>query len=253
MDVAGKVAVVSGGASGLGRAAVERLVADGARVVLLDLEHSAGQQVAGCLGDRARFVAGDVRDEQAVQAGIDVAVGWGGPHVVVSCAGIGPPMRIVSRRGVHPLASFEHVVGVNLVGTFNVLRLAAAAMLDRDTEDEERGVIVNTASVAAFEGQVGQAAYAASKAGVAGLTLPAARDLAGARVRVMTIAPGLFATPLLAGLPQEAQDSLGQQTPHPRRLGRPEEYAELVAAIVSNPMLNGEVVRLDGAIRMAPR
>ena len=247
------VALVTGGASGLGEATVNRLHADGAAVVIVDLPNSAGQARADELGERARFVAADVRDEAQVQAAIDAAAELGTLRVVVNCAGVGTPGRVVGKQGPMPLSQFETVVRVNLVGTFNVIRLSAAAMAGNEVVGEERGVIVNTASVAAFDGQIGQAAYSASKGGVVGMTLPIARELASSKIRVMTIAPGLFNTPMLAGLPQEARDSLGAQVPHPARLGDPSEYGALVRHIVANPMLNGEVIRLDGAIRMAPR
>ncbi|MCO7273276.1 3-hydroxyacyl-CoA dehydrogenase [Cellulosimicrobium cellulans] len=261
MRIEGTVALVTGGASGLGRATAEGLVAAGARVVLADLASSDGVAVAGALGDAARFVPTDVTSEDDVARALDAADDLGGARVVVSCAGIVLAQRVLGKSGVHALDAFRRVVDVNLVGTFNVVRLAAERMLALDPlgpdgpgpDGEERGVVVQTASVAAFDGQVGQAAYAASKAGVAGLTLPLARDLAQHRIRVMTIAPGIFRTPMMASLPEAAQESLGAQVPHPSRLGRPEEYAHLVRAIVENPMLNGEVVRLDGAIRMAPR
>ncbi|MGM7422396.1 3-hydroxyacyl-CoA dehydrogenase [Cellulosimicrobium sp. CpK407] len=261
MRIEGTVALVTGGASGLGRATAEGLVAAGARVVLADLASSDGVAVAEALGDAARFVPTDVTSEDDVARALDAADDLGGARVVVSCAGIVLAQRVLGKSGVHALDAFRRVVDVNLVGTFNVVRLAAERMLALDPlgpdgpgpDGEERGVVVQTASVAAFDGQVGQAAYAASKAGVAGLTLPLARDLAQHRIRVMTIAPGIFRTPMMASLPEAAQESLGAQVPHPSRLGRPEEYAHLVRAIVENPMLNGEVVRLDGAIRMAPR
>ncbi|UKJ62944.1 SDR family NAD(P)-dependent oxidoreductase [Cellulosimicrobium cellulans] len=264
MQVEGTVALVTGGASGLGRATAEGLVAAGARVVLADLASSDGVAVADALGDAARFVPTDVTSEDDVARALDAADALGGARVVVSCAGIVLAQRVLGKSGVHALDAFRRVVDVNLVGTFNVVRLAAERMLaldplephgsdGGDSAGEERGVVVQTASVAAFDGQVGQAAYAASKAGVAGLTLPLARDLAQHRIRVMTIAPGIFRTPMMASLPEAAQESLGAQVPHPSRLGRPEEYAHLVRAIVDNPMLNGEVIRLDGAIRMAPR
>lgn len=261
MRIEGTVALVTGGASGLGRATAEGLVAAGARVVLADLASSDGVAVADALGDAARFVPTDVTSEGDVARALDAADALGGARVVVSCAGIVLAQRVLGKSGVHALDAFRRVVDVNLVGTFNVVRLAAERMLALDPlgpdgpgpDGEERGVVVQTASVAAFDGQVGQAAYAASKAGVAGLTLPLARDLAQHRIRVMTIAPGIFRTPMMASLPEAAQESLGAQVPHPSRLGRPEEYAHLVRAIVENPMLNGEVVRLDGAIRMAPR
>jgi len=261
MRIEGTTALVTGGASGLGRATAEALVAAGARVVLADLASSDGAAVAGALGDAARFVPTDVTDEDDVARALDAADDLGGARVVVSCAGIVLAQRVIGKSGLHALDAFRRVVDVNLVGTFNVVRLAAERMLaldplgpdGPDPDGEERGVVVQTASVAAFDGQVGQAAYAASKAGVAGLTLPLARDLAQHRIRVMTIAPGTFRTPMMSSLPEAAQESLGAQVPHPSRLGRPEEYAHLVRAIVENPMLNGEVVRLDGAIRMAPR
>jgi NAD(P)-dependent dehydrogenase (short-subunit alcohol dehydrogenase family) len=253
MQIAGSVAVVTGGASGLGLATAKRLVAEGARVVLLDLPSSPGEQAAKELGDAARFAPADVTSEDDVTAALDVAAGLGPVRITVNCAGVGWAGRVIGKNGVLPLDVFEAVVRVNLIGTFNVIRLAAERITANDEVDGERGVIVNTASVAAFDGQIGQAAYSASKGGVVGMTLPIARDLADKKIRVMTIAPGLFLTPMLMGLPQEAQDSLGAQVPHPARLGDPAEYAALVQHIVSNPMLNGEVIRLDGAIRMAPR
>ena len=247
------VALVTGGASGLGEATVNRLHADGAAVVIVDLPSSAGQARADELGERARFVAADVRDEAQVRAAIDAAAELGTLRVVVNCAGVGTPGRVVGRKGPLPLETFRNVIDINLVGTFNVLRLTAAAMLDNEPVDGDRGVVVMTASIAAYDGQVGQAAYAASKGGVVGLTLSAARDLAGKGIRVMTVAPGTFMTPMLAGLPPEATAVLEQQVPHPSRLGDPVEYAALVRHIVDNPMLNGEVIRLDGALRMPPR
>jgi NAD(P)-dependent dehydrogenase (short-subunit alcohol dehydrogenase family) len=250
--VDGTVALITGGASGLGRATAERLAGLGAGVVVLDLPGSDGEAVAGALG--GTFAPADVCDSDAVEAAVGTATGLGPLRVLVNCAGIGPPARVVDRDGAPmPLESFTRVLQVNLVGTFNVTRFAAAAMAATDPVHGERGVIVNTASVAAFEGQVGQAAYSASKGGIVGMTLPIARELAGRQIRVVTIAPGLFETPLLASLPDEARESLGRQVPHPNRLGRPEEYAALVQQIVENPMLNGETIRLDGAIRMAPR
>lgn len=246
------VALVTGGASGLGGATVERLAADGAALVILDLPGSAGEETASRLGDRARFAPADVRDEAQVQAAIDAARELGELRIAVSCAGVATPGRVIGRRGPLSLDTFRTVVDINLVGTFNVLRLAAAAMLENEPVDGDRGVIVNTASIAAFDGQIGQAAYASSKAGIVGLTLSAARDLADKLVRVVTIAPGTFETPLLAGLPAEARAVLEQQVPHPSRLGHPSEYASLVRHIVDNPMLNGEVIRLDGALRMPP-
>jgi NAD(P)-dependent dehydrogenase (short-subunit alcohol dehydrogenase family) len=250
--VDGAVALVTGGASGLGRATVERLAGLGARVVVVDLPRSDGKDVAAEVG--GEFAPADVTDPAAVEAAVGVATGLGPLRVVVNCAGIGPPARVVGRDGAPmPLESFTTVVQVNLVGTFNVIRLAAAVMSTVEPVGEERGVVVNTASVAAYEGQIGQAAYSASKGGIVGMTLPIARELAGRQIRVVTIAPGLFETPLLAGLPEDARKSLGGQVPHPSRLGRPAEYAALVQHIVENAMLNGETIRLDGAIRMAPR
>ncbi|MCW2744102.1 MAG: 3-hydroxy-2-methylbutyryl-CoA dehydrogenase [Mycobacterium sp.] len=254
MDFGHATALITGGASGLGLATAERLVAGGADVVLLDLPQSAGADVAARLGGAVRFSPGDVTDPDDVAAALDAAAAFGRPlRVVVNCAGIGPPARVVGRKGPFPLDQFRRTLEVNLLGTFNVLRLAAERMLAEPVDGEERGVIVNTASVAAFDGQIGQAAYAASKGGIVGMTLPIARELAEHRVRVVTIAPGLFETPLLAALPEDAKESLGRQVPHPSRLGRPAEYAALVEHIIANPMLNGETIRLDGAIRMAPR
>jgi NAD(P)-dependent dehydrogenase (short-subunit alcohol dehydrogenase family) len=247
------VALVSGGASGLGGAATRRLHAAGAAVVILDLPSSPGAEVAAELGDRVRFVPADVRDEAQVQAAVDAAREMGSLRIAVNCAGVGTPGRVVGKRGPLPLDDFKTVIDINLVGTFNVARLAAAAMLDNDPVDGDRGVIVMTASIAAYDGQIGQAAYAASKGGVVGLTLSAARDLADKAIRVVTVAPGTFETPMLSGLPGDVRAVLEAQVPHPSRLGRPEEYASLVAHIVDNPMLNGEVIRLDGAIRMGPR
>ena len=253
MEIKDAVALVTGGASGLGLATGQRLAAAGARVVVVDLPGSEGEKAAASLGEGAVFAPADVTDEAAVTAALDAAAGLGTLRVVVNCAGVATPGKVLGRSGVLALDAFERVVRVNLVGTFNVLRLAAARIAAAEPLGEERGVIVCTASVAAFEGQIGQAAYAASKAGVAGMTLPIARELATSLIRVVSVAPGLFETPMLAGLPQEAQDSLGRQVPHPSRLGRPEEFAALVEHIVANPMLNGETIRLDGAIRMAPR
>ena len=253
MDIEGAAALVTGGASGLGRATVDVLHAAGAGVVVLDLPGSAGEAVAAELGDRVRFVGGDVRRPEDVTAALDAAAELGPVRVAVNCAGTGEALRTVGKQGAHPLDRFTRIIEINLIGTFNVIRLAAERMAGAEPVDGERGVIVNTASVAAFDGQIGQAAYSASKGGVVGMTLPVARDLAGLQIRVVTIAPGLFDTPLLAGLPEEARESLGRQVPHPSRLGDPAEFGALAGHIVANPMLNGEVIRLDGAIRMAPR
>lgn len=221
--------------------------------MLLDLPSSAGGQAAASLGNRATFVAADVRDEDQVAAAVEASRELGDLRVVVNCAGVGDPARTVTRSGPVDLARFRRVVEINLIGTFNVARLAAAAMVEAPLLGDERGVIVNTASVAAFDGQIGQTSYSASKGGIVGLTLPLARDLARHQIRVMTIAPGMFETPILRGLTDEVRASLAAQVPHPARLGLPEEYAHLVTSIVENPMLNGEVIRLDGAIRMAPQ
>lgn len=255
MDVAGAVALVTGGASGLGAGAVRRLAKHGAKVVIADVNQAAGQALAKELGAATTFVATDVTDPIQVQAAIDIARShFGGLSVLVNCAGIGAAARTVGKEGPHPLELFDRVIRINLIGTFNVIRLAATAMSrNAPGQDGARGVIVNTASVAAFEGQIGQAAYSASKAGIAGMTLPIARDLTRDGIRVVTIAPGLFDTPLMGGLSEEARQSLGQQVPFPARLGHPDEYAMLVQSIIENPMLNGEVIRLDGALRMGPR
>ena len=253
MDVTGAVALVTGGASGLGLATAKALLAAGAKVVILDLPTSAGEQIAKELGDSVRFAPADVRNEAEVTAALDVAAALGTLRVCVNCAGTGNAIRTVGKQGPFPLADFTRIIEINLIGTFNVLRLAAARMLAHDPVDGERGVIINTASIAAFEGQIGQAAYAASKGGVVGMTLPVARDLAGMLIRVVTIAPGLFDTPLLSGAPADVKAALGRQVPHPARLGNPVEYGALAAHIVANPMLNGETIRLDGAIRMGPK
>lgn len=247
------VALVSGGASGLGRATAEELRAAGARVVIADLASSQGPAVAEALGEGVAFSACDVTSPDDVAAAVAAAAELGTLRVAVNCAGVGTPGRVLGRQGPLSLEQFEGVVRVNLVGTFNVLRLAAEAIGDAEPVGEERGVIVNTASAAAFEGQIGQAAYAASKGGVVSMTLPVARDLAGRQVRNVTIAPGLFETPMLGGLSEEVRESLGEQVPHPRRLGKPAEYARLARHIIENPMINGETIRLDGALRMAPR
>jgi NAD(P)-dependent dehydrogenase (short-subunit alcohol dehydrogenase family) len=249
MQLNGIGALVAGGASGLGEATARALAARGARVTVADLNEERGEALAGEIG--GAFVQADVTDEAQVQAAVDAVDGL---RVAISCAGIGWAERTVGKEGPAALQPFETVVRVNLIGTFNVLRLAATAMAAGEPDDEgERGVVVMTASIAAFDGQIGQTAYAASKGGVAGLTLPAARDLARLGIRVCTIAPGLFDTPLLAALPQEARDALGAQIPFPSRLGKPEEYAALACHVAENTMLNGEVLRLDGALRMPPK
>lgn len=250
MQIKDAVAVVTGGASGLGLATAKRLLDAGGQVVVIDLK---GEDVVSELGDRARFVEANVADPEAVGAALDVAESLGPVRINVNCAGIGNAIKTLSKDGAFPLDAFTKIIQVNLIGTFNVLRLSAERIAKTEPINGERGVIINTASVAAFEGQIGQAAYSASKGGVVGMTLPIARDLSRELIRVCTIAPGLFKTPLLGSLPEEAQKSLGAQVPHPSRLGDPDEYGALAEHIINNPMLNGEVIRLDGAIRMAPR
>jgi NAD(P)-dependent dehydrogenase (short-subunit alcohol dehydrogenase family) len=250
VEIKDAVAVVTGGASGLGLATTKRLLDAGAQVVVLDIR---GKEAVDELGDRAVFAPTDVTDEAAVTAALDAAEKLGPLRIAVNCAGTGNAMKTLSKDGPFPLDAFRKIVEINLIGTFNVIRLAAERIAKTEPVGEERGVIVNTASVAAFDGQIGQAAYSASKGGVVGMTLPIARDLSRELIRVVTIAPGLFDTPLLAGLPEPAKESLGKQVPHPSRLGKPDEYGALAVHIVENPMLNGEVIRLDGAIRMAPR
>ena len=254
MDVTSGSAVVTGGASGLALATARRLVGKGVPTVLVDLPTSAGAEVAAELGGKTRFVAADVTDPEAVAAAVAAADELAPLRTLVHCAGRGGAMRVVDKEG-NPgdLAFYEQIVRINLIGTFNVLSQAAARMAAHEPVDGERGVCVLTASVAAFEGQIGQLPYASAKAGIVGLTLVAARDLASKLIRVMTIAPGTFDTPILARLPQNVRDSLGQMTPHPRRLGQPDEFARLAMAIIDNPMLNGETIRLDGAIRMQPK
>lgn len=250
MEIKDAVAVVTGGASGLGLATTKRLLDAGAQVVVLDIR---GKEAVAELGDRAIFAETDVTNEAAVTAALDAAEKLGPVRIAINCAGTGNAMKTLSKDGPFPLDAFRKIVEINLIGTFNVIRLAAERIAKTEPIGGERGVIVNTASVAAFDGQVGQAAYSASKGGVVGMTLPIARDLSRELIRVVTIAPGLFDTPLLAGLPEPARESLGKQVPHPSRLGKPDEYGALAVHIVENPMLNGEVIRLDGAIRMAPR
>jgi NAD(P)-dependent dehydrogenase (short-subunit alcohol dehydrogenase family) len=246
MQIEGSTFLVAGGGSGLGEATARMLLGAGANVVVADLK---GEAPPG-----ARFIETDVTDERSVQSAVDAALEFEGLHGAVNCAGVASAEKVLGKEGPHSLDSFAKVVQINLIGTFNVVRLAAEAMSRNDTsESGERGVIVNTASVAAFDGQIGQVAYAASKGGVVSLTLPVARELANSGIRVMAIAPGIFDTPMMAGLPEDARESLGKQVPFPSRLGKPEEYAALVKHIVQNEMLNGEVIRLDGAIRMAPR
>ncbi|HRP76078.1 MAG TPA: 3-hydroxyacyl-CoA dehydrogenase [Rhodocyclaceae bacterium] len=255
MKIENSVFVVTGGGSGLGAATARMLVEGGGRVVLADVNRDAGEAIAAELGEAAAFVATDVTDEASARAAIERAVtGFGGLQGLVNCAGIAPAEKVVGREAPHRLESFSRVVGVNLIGSFNMMRLAADVMSKAQPDIEgERGVIVSTASVAAFDGQIGQAAYAASKAGIVGLTLPVARELSRFGIRVMTIAPGIMETPMLMGMPQEVQDSLGKMVPFPSRLGRPAEFAALVRHIIENAYLNGEVIRLDGAIRMAPK
>lgn len=256
MDISGKTALVTGGASGLGRATVERFAGAGANVVIIDLNNTLGAQLAADLGDCARYVRADVTQEADVAAAIDVAKSdFGGLHVAVNCAGVGTPSKVIDRDGNRmPLASFQKIININLIGTFNVAAQAAEAMQHNTPgEDGERGVIINTASVAAFEGQIGQAAYSASKGGVVGLTLPVARELARYGIRVMTIAPGFIHTPLFEGLPEAAVESLVGQVVFPQRLGKPDEYAKLASHIVDNAYLNGETIRMDAAARMAPK
>jgi len=253
MDISGTSALVTGGASGLGLATARRLAEAGAAVTIVDLPSSAGAEVAAELG--GSFAAADVTDPEQVAAAVAQAAAAGPLRVVVNCAGIAPPAKVLDRDGAPtPLADFERIVRINLIGTYNVISQASAVIAKTEpAADSDRGVIVNTASVAAFDGQIGQPAYSASKGGVHAMTLPIARELARHGIRVVTIAPGIMETPMLKGLPQAAQDSLGQQVPYPQRLGRPDEYARLVLAIVDNGYLNGETIRLDGAIRMAPK
>jgi len=253
MQIEGVGAVVTGGASGLGRATAEMLAAAGAKVTIFDLNDEAGRAQASAIG--GHFVSVNVADDASVSAGFAAAEeAHGVTRILVNCAGIAPAVKTVGKENApHPLETFAKTINVNLIGTFNVICKFAARLAAADEIDDERGVIVNTASVAAFDGQIGQAAYSASKGGVVGMTLPIARDLAQHKIRVMTIAPGIFLTPMVEAFPQQVQDALGAQVPHPSRLGKPAEYAQLVESIIRNAMLNGEVIRLDGAIRMAPR
>jgi NAD(P)-dependent dehydrogenase (short-subunit alcohol dehydrogenase family) len=253
VDVKGIGAIVTGGASGLGGATAKYLADAGAKVAIFDLNEEVGKAHAEAIG--GIFVKVNVADEASVAAGLEQAeAAHGVARVLVNCAGIAPAIKTVGRENKpHPLDAYRKTIEVNLIGTFTMISLFAARLAAADAIGEERGVVINTASVAAYDGQIGQAAYASSKGGVVGMTLPVARDLAQHQIRVMTIAPGIFLTPMLMGLPQAAQDSLGKQVPHPARLGRPEEYAQLVGSIIANPMLNGDVIRLDGAIRMGPK
>lgn len=255
MDLNGKTFIVTGGGSGLGEGTCRVFAAAGANVIVADLNKEGGERVAADLGAQARFAECNVADEASVQATVALALeAFGGLHGAINCAGIGAAMRVTNKFGAHPLDLFKVVLDVNLTGSFNVIRLAADAMLKLDPQaNGERGVFVNTASVAAYDGQIGQAAYSASKAGVVGMTLPIAREFARFGIRVCTIAPGLFDTPMLASLPEEARASLAAQVPFPSRLGRPDEFGQLCKSIVENEMLNGETIRLDGAIRMAPK
>jgi len=255
MDIRDSTFIVTGGASGLGAATARMVVEGGGRVIVADLKDVEGNALTDELGAAARFVRTDVTDETSGKAAVAAALAaFGAVHGLVNCAGIVHGEKVVGKEGAHALATFARTININLVGMFNMIRLAAEAMsASAPNEDGERGVIVNTASVAAFDGQIGQAAYAASKGGIVAMTLPIARELARSGIRVVSIAPGLFQTPMMAGLPQEAQDSLGKMVPFPPRLGRPSEFASLVSEIVRNPMINGEVIRLDGAIRMAPK
>lgn len=255
MKIAQNTFLVSGGASGLGAATVRMIVQHGGNAVIADLNEAGGQALAAELGERCRFAKVNVASEDEVRAAVALAVSsFGGLHGAVNCAGIGTPAKVLGKEGPLPLDQFTRVINVNLIGSFNVIRLAAEQMNKQDPNAEgERGVLINTASIAAYDGQIGQPAYAASKAGVVGMTLPIAREFSRIGIRVLTIAPGLFETPMMAALPQEARDSLGKSVPFPARLGRPAEFAQLVQAIIENAMLNGETIRLDGALRMAPK
>jgi NAD(P)-dependent dehydrogenase (short-subunit alcohol dehydrogenase family) len=255
MEISGKVAVVTGGASGLGAATGRMIVEEGGHVVIADVNDQGGQALAKELGQRARFVHTDVTDAAQAEAAVKTALdAFGALHISIQCAGIVDAQRVIGKNGPADLERFSKVIRINLIGAFNVARLAAWAMsTNAENDEKERGVIINTASVAAFDGQIGQAAYSASKGGIAAMTLPLARDLSSVGIRVMAIAPGIFDTPMLAGMPEEVRNALGAMVPFPKRLGRPSEYAQLARDIIRNPMLNGEVIRLDGAIRMAPK
>ncbi|PYF07252.1 3-hydroxyacyl-CoA dehydrogenase [Ureibacillus chungkukjangi] len=256
MDLQSKIAIVTGGASGLGLATVRNLHQKGVKVTIFDINEVRAKEIVEELGDNVAFASVNVADEASVKAGIEQTVQqFGGLHICVNCAGIAPPAKTIGKKGIHSLEHFKKVIDINLIGTFNVIRLAAEQMAKNEsiTEDGERGSIVNTASVAAFDGQMGQAAYGASKAGVAGMTLPIARDLSEFGIRINTIAPGLFHTPMAAGLSEKIVEKLGSMVEFPKRLGKAEEYAELVQFLLENNYINGEVIRLDGGIRMAPR
>ena len=256
MNIQGKVFVVTGGASGLGAATATHLIAQGAKVIMVDMNHALGKEMQKRLGEHSHFIQLDVTDEQAVESFFkQVEQDYGQLNGLINCAGIGPSAKVLGRDGIHELALFQKVLNINVTGTFNMLRFAAEliAQYELKVGEEERGVIVNTASVAAYDGQIGQSAYAASKGAVVAMTLPLARELAREKIRVMTIAPGIMETPMLKGLPQNVQDSLGQMVPFPPRLAKPEEFAHLVGHICENAYLNGEVIRLDGAIRMAAK
>jgi NAD(P)-dependent dehydrogenase (short-subunit alcohol dehydrogenase family) len=255
MDITGKVALVTGGASGLGAATAKMIVEEGGHVVISDLNVQAGQALAQELGNHARFVHTDVSDAAQAEAAVKTALdAFGALHISIQCAGIADAQRVIGKNGPADLDRFSKVIRINLIGSFNIARLAAWAMsTNAENDEKERGVIINTASVAAFDGQIGQAAYSASKGGIAAMTLPLARDLSSVGIRVMAIAPGIFDTPMLAGMPEDVRAALGAMVPFPKRLGRPSEYAQLARDIIGNPMLNGEVIRLDGAIRMAPK
>ncbi|CAB1065640.1 3-hydroxyacyl-CoA dehydrogenase (EC @ 17hydroxysteroid dehydrogenase type 10 (HSD10)-like [Olavius sp. associated proteobacterium Delta 1] len=255
MELKDKVAVVTGGASGLGEACVRRFVEEGAKAGIFDVDEDKGQRLVDELGEKVIFCRTDVTSEESVQAAVDKTAGeFGGIHVVVNCAGVGTAAKVLGKKGPMALEHFNKVVQINLTGTLNVIRLAAAKMIENTPDaDGEKGVVINTASAAAYDGQIGQAAYSASKAGVVGMTLPIAREFADYGIRVMTIAPGLFKTPMLESLPEKVQAALGQMVPFPKRLGKPSEFAWLAGDIVKNPMLNGETIRLDGAIRMAAK
>lgn len=254
MQIKDHIFIVTGGASGLGEATTRMLIDNGGKVIIADFNPEKGNKVVGELGSAATFIQTDVSDEAQMQAAVDAATKLGGPHGLINCAGIGTAQRVVGKHGIHSLGDFEMVLRVNLLGSFNAIRLAGQAMAKAEAQPNgERGVMVNTASVAAFDGQIGQAAYSASKGGIVGMTLPIAREFATFGIRVCTIAPGLFDTPLFAALPDDARNALGQSIPFPKRLGFPSEYAQLVQQIIENPMLNGETIRLDGALRMAPK